>query len=94
MKIMAIGTLKPMTSEQQKTYMPKEVPATLQLYLNGKMEQFWLRDANAGVIFLMTVDSIAEADALLKAMPLGHANLLTFELMPIGPLIPLGMLIK
>jgi hypothetical protein len=94
MKIMAIGTLKPMTSEQQKTYMPREVPATLQLYLNGKMEQFWLRDANAGVIFLMTVDSIAEADALLKAMPLGHANLLTFELMPIGPLIPLGMLIK
>jgi hypothetical protein len=94
MKIMAIGTLKPMTSAQQKTYMPREVPATLQLYLNGKMEQFWLRDANAGVIFLMTVDSIGEADALLKAMPLGHANLLTFELMPIGPLIPLGMLIK
>jgi hypothetical protein len=94
MKIMAIGTLKPMTPEQQKTYMPKEVPATLQLYLNGKMEQFWLRDANAGVIFLMTVDSIAEADALLKAMPLGHANLLTFELMPVGPLTPLGMLIK
>ena len=94
MKIMAIGTLKPMTPEQQKTYMPKEVPATLQLYLNGKMEQFWLRDANAGVIFLMTVNSIAEADALLKAMPLGHANLLTFELMPVGPLTPLGMLIK
>ncbi len=53
-----------------------------------------LRDANAGVIFLMTVASIAEADALLRAMPLGHANLLTFELMPVGPLGPLGMLIK
>ena len=74
MKIMAIGTLKPLTPEQQRTYMPDEVPATLKLYLDGKMEQFWLREANAGVIFLMTVDSIAEADALLKAMPLGHAN--------------------
>ncbi len=41
MKIMAIGTLKPITPDQQQTYMPKEVPATLQLYLNGKMEQFW-----------------------------------------------------
>jgi hypothetical protein len=75
--------------------MPKEVPATLKLYLDGKMEeQFWLRDDNAGVIFLMTVDSVKEADALLKAMPLGAANLLTFDLMPVGPLTPLGLLIK
>ena len=94
MKVMAIGTLKPLSPEQQKTYLPKEVPATLQIYLNGKMEQFWLRDHDAGVIFLMSVDSVAEADALLKALPLGQANLLTFELMPIGPLSPLGMLVK
>jgi hypothetical protein len=72
--------------------MPTEVPATLKLYLDGKMEQFWLRDNNAGVIFLMTVDSVKEADALLKAMPLGAAGLLTFELMPVGPLAPLAML--
>jgi hypothetical protein len=70
------------------------VPATLQLYLDGKMEQFWLRDKEAGVIFLMTVDSIEEADKLLKGLPLGQANLLTFDLMPIGPLLPLGMLMK
>jgi hypothetical protein len=94
MKVMAIGTLKPLTAEQRQTYLPTEVPATLRLYVEGKMEQFWLRDNNAGVIFLMTVDSVAEADALLKALPLGKANLLTFELMPIGPLTPLGMLIK
>jgi hypothetical protein len=42
----------------------------------------------------MTVDSVGEADTILKALPLGRANLLTFELMPIGPLSPLGMLIK
>lgn len=89
MKVMAIGTLKPLTPEQRQMYLPKEVPATLQLYLDGKMEQFWLRDNQAGVIFLMTVDSVEEADGLLKALPLGRANLLTFELMPIGPLTPL-----
>ena len=94
MKVMAIGTLKPLTPEQRQMYLPKEVPATLKLYVDGKMEQFWLRDNNAGVIFLMTVDSVEEAAALLKALPLGQANLLTFELMPIGPLSPLGMLIK
>ena len=94
MKIMAIGTLKPLTDEQRKTYLPNEVPATLQLYLDGKMEQFWLRDGEAGVIFLMTVESIAEADTLLKGLPLGQANLLTFDLFPVGPLAPLGMLIR
>jgi len=94
MKVMAIGTLKPLTPEQRQMYLPKEVPATLKLYVDGKMEQFWLRENEAGVIFLMTVASVEEADTLLKALPLGQANLLTFELMPIGPLTPLGMLIK
>ena len=36
--------------------------------------------------------SIDEADKLLKGLPLGQANLLTFDLLPIGPLLPLGML--
>jgi hypothetical protein len=92
MKVMAVGTLKPLSQEQRQQYLPKEVPATLQLYLDGKMEQFWLRDKEAGVIFLMSVESVDEADRLLKALPLGQATLLTFDLMQIGPLLPLGML--
>lgn len=94
MKVMAIGTLKPLTPEQQRAYMPKEVPATLQLYLDGKMEQFWLRDQAKGVIFLMNVDSVDEANTLLKALPLGRDNLLTFDLMQIGPLMPLRLLVN
>ena len=94
MKVMAIGTLKPLSPEQRQRSLPKEVPATLQLYLDGKMEQFWLRDKEAGVIFLMSVGSIDEADRLLKALPLGQADLLTFDLLPVGPLLPLGMLMK
>jgi hypothetical protein len=66
----------------------------LQLYLDNKVEQFWMRDKEAGLIFLMNVDSVDEADRLLKALPLVQANLLTFDLMPIGPLMPLGILIK
>ena len=94
MKVMAIGTLKPLSPEQRQRYLPKEVPATLQLYLDGKMEQFWLRDKEEGVIFLMSVDSVDEADRLLKALPLVQDGLLAFDLMPIGPLLPLGMLMN
>lgn len=58
------------------------------------MEQFWPRDEMKGVISLMNVASVDEADALLKALPLGQDKLLTFDLMPVGPLLPLGMLMN
>ena len=92
-KYLAIGSFpKPLTPEQFKEYMPREVPATLQIYLDGKMDQFWLRQDRQGVVFVMTTESLEEADAILKALPLGQAGLLQFELIPIGPLAPLGML--
>jgi len=94
LKVMAIGTLKPLSAEQPQRYLPKEVPATLQLYLDGKMEQFWMRDQQEGVIFLMSVDSVDEADRLLQVLPLVEDGLLSFNLMPIGPLLPLGLLMK
>lgn len=42
----------------------------------------------------MTVEPVQEVDALLKALPMGRANLLAFDLMPIGRLTPLAMLIE
>jgi hypothetical protein len=94
-KYLAIGHFpKPLTVEQFQTFMPKEVPATLQLYLDGKMEQFWLREDGNGVVFVMTTSTAEEAASLLKALPLGNADLLVFDLIAIGPLTPLGALIK
>jgi hypothetical protein len=94
MKIIAIGTLKPLTQEQSDRIFPHEVPATLKLYLSGKIEQFWLRDEMKGAIFLLDVESVNEAESLLGELPLTREGLHTFDLLPIGPLLPLGMLIK
>jgi hypothetical protein len=94
MKIIAVGTLKPLTPEQQQKYMPSEVPDTLKLYLDGTIEQFWLRENMGGTIFVLNVDTVEQAKAKLGALPLTAADLLTFELMPVGPLSPLGMLIQ
>ena len=42
MKVLAVGRgVKPLTDEDRKQIMPKEVPHTLQLYLEGKIEQFF-----------------------------------------------------
>jgi hypothetical protein len=94
MKILAIGTLKTLTKEQSDRIFPNEVPATLKLYLDGKIEQFWLRDEMKGAIFLMNVESVAEAEKLLGALPFVKEDLHTFDLLPVGPLLPLGFLIK
>ncbi len=94
-KYLAIGHFpKPLTPEQMQAFMPNEVPATLQLYLDGKMEQFWLRQDGNGVVFLMTTSNAEEAALLLKALPLGDAGLLVFDLIAVGPLTPLGALLK
>ena len=41
MKVFALGLFaKPLTDEQRKRILPKEVPDTLRLYLDGKIDQF------------------------------------------------------
>jgi hypothetical protein len=93
-KVFALGRFtQPPTAEQRQTYMPKEVPATLRLILSGHIEQFWLRRDWSGVVFLMNVPTTAEAHALLEALPLGQAKLMEFDLIPVGPLVPLAMLL-
>ncbi|MBT9330040.1 hypothetical protein [Paracidobacterium acidisoli] len=91
---MAIGTLDaPMTPEQRQEIMPKEVPHTLRLYLEGKIEQFWFR-ADTGPIFLMNAESVEEAKAIVDDMPLVTGGLMKYQLWPVGPLAPLGLLIQ
>jgi hypothetical protein len=94
MKVLAIASIKaPLTPEQRQQIMPNEVPATLKLYLDGTVEQFWFRD-KAGPVFLMNVESLEQAKAAVDALPLTTAKLATYELMPVAPLMPLGMLIQ
>ena len=81
------------TPEQIKGHMREEVPATLKLYLEGKVEQFWFR-GKAGPIFLLNVESVEEAKAALDTLPLVEANVMSYELMPVGPLMPLGLLLQ
>lgn len=94
MKVFAIASAKPtLTPDQLQKHMPNEVPATLKHYLDGTVEQMWFREG-AGPIFLMNVDSVEQAKAKLDTLPLVANGLMSYELMPVGPLLPLGMLIQ
>jgi len=95
MKILAVGNIaKPLTPDQRQQIMPSEVPATLKLYLDGKIEQFWFRQDKPGVIFLMNAESLDQAKATVDALPLTTGGYVTYELMQVGPLAPLGLLIQ
>lgn len=94
MKVFAVGNVPNLpTPEQREAILPKEVPHTLKLYLDGVIEQFWFRTDRPGVFFLMDVESVDQARATVEALPLAQAGVMTFELTPVGPLAPLGRLL-
>ena len=94
-KILAIGQFtKPPTPEQVKKIFPKEVPATLRLYLAGKIDQWWIRQTQTGPVFLLNVTSLEEARALIEKLPLGQAGLMKHEFIELGPLTPLHLLLS
>jgi hypothetical protein len=94
MKVMAIGAVtSAFTPEKRVEIMPKEVPHTLKMYLDGKIEQFWFR-ADTGPVFLMDTESVEAAKAEVDQMPLVEAGCATYQFWPVGPLAPLGMLIQ
>jgi len=74
--------------------MPAEIRATVPLYLDGKIQQWYMRGDGRGVIFIMNCKDVEEARALIESLPLSQANLVDGEFIPVGPLLPLGILLR
>ena len=94
MKVLAIGTwTAKATPETRPAIMPSEARDTMRLMLAGKIDQWFAKTDGSGAVFLMNVTDPGEAHKLLENLPLGRANMMTFELIPVGPLWPLGLLL-
>jgi hypothetical protein len=94
-RILAIGKFNaPPTPEQFKLLASKEVPDTVRLYLAGKIDQWYSLQEGYGVVFILNTSSVEDARAMLEKLPLGQAKLMTFELIPIGPISPLALLLS
>jgi hypothetical protein len=94
-KVLAIGSWTAKATPEARTpVMPSEARDTLRLELRGKIDQWFAKSDGSGAVFLMNVTTAAEAHALLEQLPLGKAGMMTFELIPIGPLWPLGLLLR
>ena len=80
------------TRERVTAIMPAEIRATVQLYLDGKIREWYSREDGRGGIFLLNTRDVAEAQSIMESLPLAKENLLDHEYIPVGPLMPLRLL--
>lgn len=91
--VLVILTVKAgVTREQVMTVMPAEVRQTVQLYLNGKVREWYSRADGRGAVFLLDTKDVSEAEAIMEGLPLGKENLMDHQYIAVGPLLPLGLL--
>ena len=94
-KVLAIGSwTAKATPEARAPIMPFEARDTMRLQLTGKIDEWFAKSDGSGAVFLMDATDPAEAHRLLEKLPLGQAGMMTFELIPVGPLWPLGLLLR
>jgi hypothetical protein len=94
-KLLAIGSFTAKaTPNVWMPILPSEVRETVRLYLDGKIDQWYLKQDQSGVVFVMNLTDPQEAHALLDKLPLGQAGLMTFQFIPLGPISPLRLLLS
>lgn len=92
--VMVILTAKQgVTRPQIMAVIPAEIRATVKLYLEGRIRQWYSRGDGKGVIFLVDARTEDEARTLMEALPLAKEHLMDHEYIPVGPLMPLMALI-
>src|SRR5215510_12777126 len=82
-EVMVILTAKQgVTRQQIMAVMPDEIRATVKLYLDGKIRQWYSRGDGKGVIFLIYAKTVDEAHAIIDTLPLSKENLMDHEYIP------------
>src|SRR5947209_3692261 len=92
--VMVIQTARHgVTVQQIMAVIPEEIRATVQLYLDGKIREWYSRGDGKGIIFLVDAKTEDEARAIMETLPLAKEQLMDHEYIPVGPLMPLRALI-
>ena len=84
---------KGVTASQVMAVIPEEIQATVQLYLDGKIREWYSRGDGKGVVFLVEAKTEEEARAIMETLPLAKAQLMDDQYIPFGPFMPLRALI-
>jgi hypothetical protein len=92
-EVLVVQTAKQgVTPQQVMAVMPSEIRATVKLYFDGKIRQWYSRGDGRGVVFLVDAKTEDEARAIMETLPLAKEQLMDHEYIPVGPLMPLRAL--
>jgi hypothetical protein len=92
--VLVIETPKPgVTPAQIMAVIPDEIRATVKLYLDGKIREWYSRGDGKGVVFLVDAKTEDEARAIVETLPLAKEHLMDHQYVPVGPLMPLRALL-
>ncbi len=92
--VMVILTVKAgVTRDQVMAVMPAEIRQTVQLYLGGRIREWYSRGDGRGVVFLLNTSDVADAQAIMENLPLAKEDLMDHEYIAVGPLLPLRLLV-
>ena len=71
--VFALLKAKPgVTRERIMAIMPAEIRATVQLYLDGKIREWYSREDGKGGVFLLNTSDVEEAKSIMESLPLGQ----------------------
>ena len=90
--IVVLTAKQGISREQIMKVMPAEIRATVKLYLDGMIRQWYSRGDGRGVVLFLDVKTVDEAHAVMDSLPLSK-DLMDHEYIPLGPLLPLASLI-
>ena len=95
-EVLVIQTAKqgitPQQIQQIVALMPAEIRATVKLYFDGKIRQWYSRGDGKGVVVLVDAKTEDEARAVMETLPLAKEQLMDHQYVPVGPLMPLRAL--
>lgn len=92
--VFALLKAKPgVTRDRVMAIMPAEIRATVKLYLDGKIRDWYAREDGKGAVFLLNSCDVAEAESIMESLPLAKEDLMDHEYIAVGPLMPLRLLL-
>jgi hypothetical protein len=75
------------TFEKYQPHLLEELRHTWASYKSGMLRDIYFRQDRPGVAIFLECDSVDAASKALAEFPLVKANLITFEIIPLGPFV-------
>jgi hypothetical protein len=94
-EVMALASIKPgVAVADVMKLVPDEVRSVAQLYMDGKIEQWYTRGDGRGQIFFLRARTIDEAKAIFADLPAVKAGYVVVDYIPVGPYSPVRFLTR